>query len=47
MWYARILYETIGYGVWTPTGCTELETAKEYIKTYYRPSGRVVEWLKM
>lgn len=43
-WYARISSNG-DYGRWIPTGCTELEQAREYIKLHYRPEGIVVEWL--
>lgn len=46
-WHVRVSYKTNDYGRWIPTGCSDLDEAKEYMAIYYRTSGVIVEWLQL
>lgn len=43
-WWARVPGAQGGYGSWVPTGESDLEEAKWYLKTYHRV-GKPMEWL--
>lgn len=47
MYWARVRgnYEDY-YGSWIPTGCTNLDDAKDYLKMFYGPR-IVAEWVKL
>lgn len=46
-WHARVRIEKDDYGRWVPTGCSDLDDAKYYIRVYYQTTGQVVEWLQL
>lgn len=47
-WHARIrLRGGDHYGRWVPTGCADLEAAREYIHIYYKPDGFIVDWMQL
>lgn len=46
-WWARVIDKGVSgndYGRWVPTGCLELEAAKDYLIMY---GGFVKEWLQL